>query len=142
MTRLQKKQSRETTEQKIVLRLRFSQNPSPFRDSGRRDAGSLRRRSGTSLESLHEGAVVVLDEGADVAHLLAGVLEDDARIVGLAPQAVGRHHHRQVVGVHLRLGRVLRLGEDLSRMEKRHTVSLERALLGLALKMSKSYPRA
>ncbi len=55
-----------------------------------------------SDDSLHEGRVEVLNEGAHEGHFLARVLEDDARILGLAAQAVGRHHHRQVVHVHFR----------------------------------------
>ena len=64
-------------------------------------------------DSLHEGTVVRADESLDVGHLLAGVLEDHVRVVRLATEAVGRHDHGEVVGVHLSDRRVHGLGEDL-----------------------------
>jgi len=63
--------------------------------------------------SVEDGGVAVLHERLDERHLHARVLEDDARVLGLAAQAVGRHHHRQVARVHLRHGHILGLDEDL-----------------------------
>ena len=53
------------------------------------------------------------DEHPQEGHLLASVLEDNAWVVRLAPQAVGRHHHGQVVDVHLGDGHVGGLSEHL-----------------------------
>lgn len=58
-----------------------------------------------SLRCLHhpfdETGVQVNDEHSQEGHLLARVLEDDARVVGLASEAVRSHHHGQVVHIHL-----------------------------------------
>lgn len=58
-----------------------------------------------ALQPLHhpfnETGVQVNDEHSQEGHLLAGVLEDDPWVVGLASEAVGSHHHGQVVHIHL-----------------------------------------
>lgn len=54
------------------------------------------------------------DEHSQEGHLLPSVLEYDPRIVGLAPKAVGSHHHGQVVHVHLGYGHVGWLSEYLA----------------------------
>lgn len=50
--------------------------------------------------SFDEAGVQVNYEHSQESHLLARVLEYDARVVGLAPEAVGGHDHSQVVHVH------------------------------------------
>lgn len=84
------------------------------------DAGGLiqpRQGGLCSLERLHhpfyETGVQVNDEHSQEGHLLSRVLEDDPRIVGLAPKAVGGHHHGQVVHIHLGYSHVGWLSEYL-----------------------------
>ena len=64
-------------------------------------------------DSFHERGVQMLNQRPDEGHLLAGVVEDDGRIGRSAPQAVGRHDHGQVAGVHFRDGRHFRLRKYL-----------------------------
>ena len=63
--------------------------------------------------ALDEAGLQVDDQHPQEGHLLARVLEDDPRVVGLAAEAVGRHHHGQVVHVHLGDRHVGRLSEHL-----------------------------
>ena len=55
------------------------------------------------------------DEHPQEGHLLAGVLKDDPRVIGLTSKAVGGHHHGQVVHVHLGYSHVGWLREYLER---------------------------
>lgn len=64
----------------------------------------------------NETRLQVNNQHSQEGHLLARVLEDDPRVVGLAAEAVGRHHHGQVVHVHLGHGHVGRLSEHLGRI--------------------------
>lgn len=57
--------------------------------------------------------VEVGDEGLEEGHLLARVLQDDARVLRRAAEAVGREHHREVRRVHFRLTYHFRRGELL-----------------------------
>lgn len=80
----------------------------------------LGTRGGLSrLQCLHnpfnETGVQVDDEHPQEGHLLAGVLKDDPRIVGLTSKAVGGHHHGQVVHIHLGYSHVGWLSEYLER---------------------------
>lgn len=60
----------------------------------------MRREKSLHLP-LHETGVQVNNEHSQEGHLFARVLEDDPRVVGLTAEAVGGHHHGQVVHVHL-----------------------------------------
>lgn len=75
--------------------------------------------SGSVAQCLHhplnETGVQVNNEHPQEGHLLAGVLKDDPRVVGLAPQAVGGHHHGQVVHIHLGYGHIGWLSKYLKR---------------------------
>lgn len=62
---------------------------------------------------LDETGVQVNDEHSQEGHLFTCVLEDDPRVVRMASEAVGSHHHGQVVHVHLGYGDVGRLGKYL-----------------------------
>lgn len=52
-------------------------------------------------------------EHSQEGHLLARVLKDDPWIIRLASKAVGGHHHRQVVYIHLGHSHIGRLGKYL-----------------------------
>ena len=69
--------------------------------------------------TLDEAGVQVDDEHPEEGHLLARVLEYNAWVVRLAPQAVGRHHHGQVVDVHLGDGHVGGLSKHLGGTRER-----------------------
>ena len=90
-----------------------------------RNAGDAAERFRTGMPSIslddaiHEACVEVLDQRPDEAHLLARILENDARVVRLAAEAVWRHHHRQVAGVHLCYTCILRRSKDLREKKKR-----------------------
>lgn len=80
--------------------------------------GGFSTRSGLcGLHRLHypfnETCVQVNDEHSQEGHLLASVLEDDPRIVGLASKTVGGHHHGQIVHIHLGYGHIGWLSEYL-----------------------------
>lgn len=87
------------------------------RRTGHRGLIGVEERRGVGAErsdkAVDEAGVQVHDEYAEEGHLLARVLEDDARVVGLAAQAVGSHHHGQVIYIHLGLTHIHRLGKDL-----------------------------
>ena len=68
--------------------------------------------------AFHEGRIQVLDQRPDEGHLLAGVVEDDAGIGGGAAEAVGRHDHGQIAGVHLGHRGHLTLREDLQEADE------------------------
>lgn len=55
----------------------------------------------------------MLYESSDKLHLFSRVLEYDSGIFGLAPQAVWRHNHSQIIYVHFRDGYILSGGKDL-----------------------------
>ena len=67
----------------------------------------LGRVVGRSEQVGGSACVEVLDEGPDEAHLLASVFEYHLRVARQTTEAVGSHHHREVVGIHLGDGRVL-----------------------------------
>ena len=54
-----------------------------------------------SDDAVHEASVEVGDECAHEGHLFAGVVEHDGGVVAGAAQTVGRHHHGQIVDIHL-----------------------------------------
>lgn len=76
-----------------------------------------------SHHPLDEAGVQVDNKQPQKGHLLARVLEDDPRVLGLAPQTVGCHHHGQVIHVHLGLAYVGRLGKDLEEKGMQRKVS-------------------
>lgn len=53
------------------------------------------------------------DEQAEKGHLFPGVLKDDSRIIRLTAQAVGRHHHGQIIHIHLSPTNIHWLSENL-----------------------------
>lgn len=53
------------------------------------------------------------DEYAEKGHFFARVLKYDAGVIWLATQAVGRHHHGQIVHIHLSLTYIYWLCKDL-----------------------------
>ena len=55
----------------------------------------------------------MLDQCPDESHFFAGVVEDDFGVRSVATEAVGRHDHRQVAGVHFGHGRHFGLRKDL-----------------------------
>jgi len=59
-------------------------------------------RASGSDEPFDEARVQVHYQHAKKGHFFARVLKDNARVVRLAAQAVGGHHHGQVIHVHLR----------------------------------------
>lgn len=62
---------------------------------------SAERAAGSLHHSFHVTGVQVNDEHSQEGHLFARVLKNNARVVRLAPEAVGGHHHGQVVHIHL-----------------------------------------
>lgn len=54
-----------------------------------------------SNQPFDEACVQVHYKHAEKRHFFARVLKDNARVVGLAAQAVGGHHHGQVIHIHL-----------------------------------------
>ena len=57
------------------------------------------------------------DQRPHEGHFLARVVEDDGRVVALAAQAVRRHHHRQIIDVHLVHANVLFGSKYLTRTD-------------------------
>lgn len=55
----------------------------------------------------------MLNEHSKEGHLLSCILKDDARIIRLAAQTVGCHHHSQVADVHFGDGYIGWLHEHL-----------------------------
>ena len=76
-----------------------------------------------SHHSFDEAGLQMHDEHPQEGHLLARVLEDDPRVVRLAAQAVGRHHHGQVVHIHFSYRHVGWLSENLERIRRKQGVS-------------------
>lgn len=54
-----------------------------------------------SNQPFDEARVQVYYQHAEKRHFFACVLKDNARVVGLAAQTVGGHHHGQVIHIHL-----------------------------------------
>ena len=68
--------------------------------------------------ALHRLGVQPMDERLDKGHLLACVLHNDGGVAGGTAQEVGRKHHRQVRGVHLRHTRHVRPSEQKEGVSK------------------------
>ena len=66
----------------------------------------------------HEGRVQVMDEKFHEGHFLPGILVYDHGIIAGTPQAVRRHHHGQVTGIHLGSRDNLCLGEVLQESDE------------------------
>ena len=80
---------------------------------------------------LYETGVQVDNEHSEKGHLLACVFEDDPWVIRLTAEAVGGHHHSQVVDVHLSDGHVGRLRKHLECVEEENEQRVKRPQMNL-----------
>lgn len=53
-----------------------------------------------SDNAVHEAGLKWRDKSPHEGHFFTSIIEDDFRVVRFTPQAVGSHHHGQVISVH------------------------------------------